>query len=169
MSKSHPTEHWTSLIIQSSTHISNTEPSPEFTKQSQSPSSFLREQEFARHFRNENEIAPSQSQVQSQLLAEKFAMLLHGVRVLFGPSFPCWSFNYVSYRTVLGQPLQPYSEPLRTVLGAPPNPIRTRDSPWKSFEAIVLLVGLQVEIHRKWALSQLGTVHETLLRQPAEC
>ena len=40
----------------------------------------------------------------------------------------------VSNRTVLGQPPQPYSEALRTVLGQ-------RDSPWKSFEAVALLVG----------------------------
>ena len=47
------------------------------------------------------------------------------------PAFPVLVFQLSN---VLRQPPQPSSEPLRTVLGQ-------RDSPWKSFEAVALLVG----------------------------
>ena len=77
--------------------------------------------------------------------------------VLFGLCFQCWSFNYVSNRTVLGQRPQPYSEPLWTVLGK-----KIQTFPLEKFWSVSLL-GSQLGIHRKSALSQLGTVHETVL------
>ena len=45
-----------------------------------------------------------------QLFYSVFYSFQDGVRVLFGLCFPCWSFNKVSNRTVLGQPPQPYSD-----------------------------------------------------------
>ena len=74
-------------------------------------------------------------------------------RTVFGPCFPCWSFNYASNRTVLGQPPQPYLDPYSN-----------KEIPFRrALRRLHCSLGSQLGIHRKLGLSPLGTVHATVL------